>query len=209
MRPNLAILALLLPVTGCVVAPAAGPGYPAPYGGVQAEAYYPGYAYNGGSPTLLVEGVTWPLIYFGGAWGYYDGYHHWHRAPEAVWRHLEARHPGGQGLRPYGGGQYGHPSGGNFGREHPGGGYPVGGHPGGGYPQGGYPQGGHPGGGYPQGGYPQGGHPGGGYPGGGHPGGAVPAGGQTAPVHGGQQGGGGGGGHAASGGQSRHEDQHH
>ena len=66
----------------------------------EAEAY-PGYSYNEGSPTLMVEGAALPLIFFGGAWGYHDGYRQFHRAPDRVWRHLETQHPRGNGLRPY------------------------------------------------------------------------------------------------------------
>jgi hypothetical protein len=123
MRHGFAFAALLrplalLPLAGCVVAPPPGPppyaaypppGYPPAV--VQTDPGYPGYAYNNGSPTLYVEGVTWPLIYFGGGWGYWDGYHHWHRAPDAVWRHLNGLHPGGAGYRPWGGGPYGRPEG--------------------------------------------------------------------------------------------------
>jgi len=116
MRYSLTFAALMLPLAGCVVAPPQPspygyppPGDPAAYG--QQDLAYPGYAYNGGSPTLVVEGVTWPLIFYGGGWGYWDGYHRWHGAPGAVARHLEMRHPGGVGYRPYGGGQFGRPVG--------------------------------------------------------------------------------------------------
>jgi hypothetical protein len=80
------------------------PGYPAPayppagYPVAQPDPYatiYPGYAYNDGAPTLLVAGVVFPLILVGGAWGYWDGGHHWIRAPDAVFRHLEARRAAG------------------------------------------------------------------------------------------------------------------
>jgi len=124
MRHGLALAALLIPLAGCVVAPApvapyGGPGYPGGYPGGNppggypgADAVYPGYAYNDGSPTLIVEGVTWPLVFWGGGWGYWDYYHRWHGAPPAVWRHLEGRMPGGVGLRAYGGGAWGRPAGG-------------------------------------------------------------------------------------------------
>ena len=109
MRLHLAFAALMLPLAGCVVAPA-NPYY-APAFVAPAEFGYPGYAYNGGSPTLVVGGATWPLIFYGGGWGYWDGYHRWHRAPDAVWRHLDQRHPGGAGYRAFGGGGYGRPGG--------------------------------------------------------------------------------------------------
>ena len=81
MRIGFALAALLLPLGGCVV-----PGQPVGYGYAQPEYGYPGYAYNSGSPTLMVEGASVPLIYFGGSWGYYDGYRRFHRAPEGVYR---------------------------------------------------------------------------------------------------------------------------
>jgi hypothetical protein len=117
MRLRLARAALLLPLAGCVVPPDAGPapypypppGYPTPY--AQPDLAYPGYAYNNGSPTLFIDGVTWPLVFYGGVWGYWDGYHRWHGAPDPVGGWLAARHPGGAGYRPYGGGQWGRPGG--------------------------------------------------------------------------------------------------
>jgi hypothetical protein len=118
MRYGLAYAALLLPLAGCVVpAPApyypqpayVQPGYAAPY--PQADYAYPGYAYNNGSPTLAVEGVTWPLIFYGGGWGYWDGYHRWHGAPGGIAFNLNRLHPGGVGYRPFGGGQFGRPGG--------------------------------------------------------------------------------------------------
>ena len=112
MRHGLALVALLLPLSGCVVPP-----QPVGYGyGYQEQGYpggdynYPGYSYNDGSPTLVVEGAPMPLIYFGGAWGYYDGARRWHRAPDGVDRHLAQRFPGGAGYRPWGGG-FGRPEG--------------------------------------------------------------------------------------------------
>ncbi len=129
MRHGLTLAFLLVPLAGCVVPPVAPyssyPGaYPGPYAG--AEGGYPGYAYNDGSPTLLVEGATLPLIFYGGGWGYWDGYHRWHRAPEGVGRHLEGRYPGGVGFRGYGGGGFaGRPEG--FRGGYPAGGYPAGG----------------------------------------------------------------------------------
>lgn len=116
MRYRLAFAAMLLPLAGCVVPPPGPyaaypqPGYPTPY--PQPEFAYPGYAYNDGSPTLVVEGVTWPLIFYGGGWGYWDGYHRWHGAPGPVGNWLNARHPGGVGYHPWGGGPYGRPGGG-------------------------------------------------------------------------------------------------
>ncbi len=117
MRLGFALAALLLPLAGCVVPPQpVGYGYvpqPVGYGyAPQPEYGYPGYAYNNGAPTLVVEGATVPLIYFGGSWGYYDGYRQFHRAPDNVYRQLEQRHPGGVGYHPYAGGGYGRPVGG-------------------------------------------------------------------------------------------------
>jgi len=130
MRHGLVLATMLLPLAGCYVAqPApnygyaapgyAQPGYPppgyppasyGPYGNV-----YPGYSYNDGAPTLFVDGAVVPLILAGGGWGYYDAHRNWHRAPDAVSRHLEQQraavatfHPGGGGYpqpRPGGGAQ--------------------------------------------------------------------------------------------------------
>ena len=174
MRPGLALAALLLPLSGCVVPPQPlgyGYGYPQggyPQGGYPQPAYpqpaypqagYPqpgidyadqGYAYNDGSPTMVVEGATLPLIFYGGGWGYWDGYHRWHRAPEGVERHLNDRFPGGAGYHPWGGGQPGRPEGQRVG-GYPGGGNSWANRPGGGGPGGGG-QGAGPGGGFrPQG----------------------------------------------------------
>jgi hypothetical protein len=106
MRRGLALAALLLPLSGCYVAPPgpgygyAQPGYPQPGYGYAQPGYpqagypqpgyppptdpygnvYPGYSYNDGAPTLFVDGAVLPLIFFGGAWGYYDGRHEFHRA---------------------------------------------------------------------------------------------------------------------------------
>jgi hypothetical protein len=118
MRRGLILTAIFLPLAGCVAPGAPGYGYAQPgyaqpgYGqpvdagtgyADEAEAY-PGYSYNDGSPTLMVEGAAMPLVFFGGSWGYYDGYRQFHRAPDRVWRHLETQHPRGNGLRPYNGG---------------------------------------------------------------------------------------------------------
>jgi hypothetical protein len=128
MRYRLAFAALLLPLTGCIVAPPPPPPYGYPV--ATPEFGYPGYAYNNGSPTYIDGGVTWPLIFWGGGWGYWDGYHHWHGAPGPVGNWLSGRHPGGVGYHPFGGGPYGRPVGlrGGF----PGGprGYGAGGRPG-------------------------------------------------------------------------------
>jgi hypothetical protein len=104
MRRVLWLASLLLPLGGCYVAPAgagyenAPPGYPpAGYSPPPYDPYasaYPGYSYNGGSPTFLEGGVAVPLVLFGGEWGYYDHGRHWHRAPEGVSRNLEAHRAG-------------------------------------------------------------------------------------------------------------------
>jgi hypothetical protein len=163
MRHGLALVALLLPLGGCVVPPQPvgyGYGYPQP-GYPDQDGGYPGYAYNDGSPTLAVEGATVPLIFYGGSWGYWDGSRNWHRAPDRIGRQLEMRHPGGVGYRPWGGGQFGRPGGfrpGEPGGFRPGGYRPegrVGGFPGGGNPYAGRPGGPGPGGGYRPGGAPQ------------------------------------------------------
>ena len=102
MRHLPAVLALVLPLAGCVVPPD---------GGYAGEGGYPGYSYNSGAPTYVVEGVRQPLIYYGGSWGYYDTYRRFHRAPDHVHRQLEYRHPaGGGGYRPFFGGGYTRPA---------------------------------------------------------------------------------------------------
>jgi hypothetical protein len=117
MRRNLVLAALLLPLSGCYLPPQgptgyAQPGYPPP--GYPPQGYpqaaydpygnvYPGYSYNDGTPTLLVEGAPMPLIVVGGGWGYWDSRHNWHRAPDEISRHLEQQHASG-GFRPGGGG---------------------------------------------------------------------------------------------------------
>jgi hypothetical protein len=77
------------------------PGYD-PYGDAD-----PGYTYNGGAPTMIVAGAVVPLVVVGGAWGYYDGHHGWHRAPDQINRDIArqrddgaAYHPGGGGYPP-------------------------------------------------------------------------------------------------------------
>jgi hypothetical protein len=176
MRHGLALVALLLPLGGCVVPPQPvgyGYGYPQP-GYPDQDGGDPGYAYNDGSPTLAVDGATVPLIFYGGGWGYWDGSHGWHRAPDRIGRQLDMRHPGGVGYRPWGGGQFARPGGFRPGGE------PAGFRPGGYRPEGYGPRGYGPGG-YRPGGYRPdgrvGGFPGGGNPYAGRPGGPGPGGG--------------------------------
>ena len=115
MRRGPIFAMILLPLAGCVPPPG-GPGYgyggyPQPYqgGGYAPPVYgdpnagYSGYAYNDGAPYIVEEGVTLPLIFFGGAWGYYDRERHFRRAPEHVYRELQSRHPGGAGARVFSG----------------------------------------------------------------------------------------------------------
>jgi len=120
VRYRFARAALLLPLSGCVapgpyVAPAY-PGYAGPYAqpgyGYPSPGYgYPGYAYNDGAPTYFDNGADWPLVFYGGGWGYWDGYHRWHGAPPGVSRDLELRHPGGAGWHPDQRGPIGRPIG--------------------------------------------------------------------------------------------------
>lgn len=118
MRQGLAIAALLVPLAGCAyqpgpqpagwgyAPPAPGyvppaPGYAPDYGYDPGGELYPGYYYNNGAPSLVIEGNPLPLLFFDGGWGYYDGERRWHRAPERVWRDLDQRHPRGAGVRPF------------------------------------------------------------------------------------------------------------
>lgn len=108
MRRALIVVAALLPLTGCYVEPGSGygygqPGYQSPYG--EDPDVYPGYSYNDGAPYLMVEGVPLALIYFGGVWGYYDGYGRFIHAPDRLSHHLYGRFPGGHGARVYTGGR--------------------------------------------------------------------------------------------------------
>jgi hypothetical protein len=129
MRRDLVLAALLLPLSGCYVTQP-GPGYVQPgygyaqpgypptggYGYAQPayppaayDAYgnvYPGYSDNDGAPTLFVDGAVMPLVLFGGGWGYYDGQHNWHRAPDAVSHHLEQQRAAGGTFHPGGAGGY-------------------------------------------------------------------------------------------------------
>jgi endonuclease YncB( thermonuclease family) len=58
-----------------------------------------GVAYMAGQPTAVIGGETVFLVYAGVAgWGYWDGYHRWHRAPQQYAQHLNQYHPGGRGL---------------------------------------------------------------------------------------------------------------
>jgi hypothetical protein len=139
MRPHIALMALLLPLSGCVVPPdQAGygypgypgyaPGYPQPGypGAYPAPDYgYPGYSYYDGSPTLAVDGAVLPLIFYGGGWGYWDSGHNWHHAPDNVAHNLNQRYPGGAGFHAWGGSPGGRPPGGPPpGGRPPGGGFP-------------------------------------------------------------------------------------
>lgn len=108
MRRAILTLSLLLPLGACYVEPPPPVGYgyqqpppaayppPAPYG----YGAYPGYSYNDGAPIIVEGGVPVPLIFFGGAWGWYDGGHVWHRAPDPVMRDLDARRAGGAAFHP-------------------------------------------------------------------------------------------------------------
>jgi hypothetical protein len=163
MRYHFALVALLLPLSGCDVPPdqaGYGYGYPQPgYGAgyAQPDYGYPGFSYYDGSPALAVGGSTVPLIFYGGGWGYWDGGHNWHHAPEGVARNLDRRFPGGSGYHAWGGSPATHlggPSWGEGWQGHPGGLPPGGGwqgHAGGPTPGGGWE--GHPPGLPPGGGF--------------------------------------------------------
>ncbi len=105
MHFSRALAVVLLPLAGCVVAPEqVGYGYgyqtaPEPVAAYVPEPeVYPGYNYNQGTPTIVVEGAAVPLVYYSGSWGYYNQRRQWRRAPEPVWRHLEQRYPAGAGF---------------------------------------------------------------------------------------------------------------
>ena len=98
-------------------------GMPPPACGIPPAAA--GYAVMGGTPMVLLDGAWVAFTFAGGlGWGYYDGWHHWHRAPERYWGGLERRYPHGEGLRgsPRRGGPYGMPRSSAFrpGYQHPG-----------------------------------------------------------------------------------------
>jgi len=100
----LLLATVLLPVGSAYAQPYPPPGYPLPlpFPMVVVDPFgslYPGYAYNDGAPTLLIDGILFPLIFLGDEWGYYDPYHVWHRAPDAVYRHLEERRRAGVAFR--------------------------------------------------------------------------------------------------------------
>jgi endonuclease YncB( thermonuclease family) len=62
-----------------------------------------GITYVGDEPTAVIDGATVFLVYGGPVgWGYYDHYHHWHRAPDRFARHMDRFHPAGHGLHGYG-----------------------------------------------------------------------------------------------------------
>ena len=107
MRRALWWACLLLPLGGCYVdtpAPDYGyaqPGYPPPPPGSDPYAgAYPGYSYNNGAPVYDDAGVAVPLVFFGGAWGYYDHNRHWHSAPPGISRDMDVRRAGGGPYHP-------------------------------------------------------------------------------------------------------------
>ena len=125
MCRGLVLAALLLPLSGCYMPPQnvgydyAQPGYPAGAGyGYAQPAYgqpgygpsgddadiYPGYSDNDGAPSYFVDGAAMPLILLGGGWGYYDSQRDFHRAPDAISRHLERQRASGAAFRPRDGG---------------------------------------------------------------------------------------------------------
>ena len=61
-----------------------------------------GVTYIGDEQTLAIDGETVFLAYGGAVgWGYYDHYHHWHRAPDRFAHHMDRFHPAGRGLHGY------------------------------------------------------------------------------------------------------------
>ncbi len=104
MRYSPVFAVMFLPLAGCVVASdQGGYGYPtARYqtsGYVEEQEIYPGYHYNDGAPTIIVEGAPLPLTTYRGSWGYYDRRQRWQPAPEPVWRHIEQRQQGNPNMR--------------------------------------------------------------------------------------------------------------
>ena len=67
-----------------------------------------GVSYVGGVPSAMIDGQAVFLNYAGAAgWGYYDNFHHWRGAPTRYSMHMEHFHPGGAGIRGFGGGYHG------------------------------------------------------------------------------------------------------
>jgi hypothetical protein len=108
-RRGLWLATLLLPLSGCYMAPTdagygyAQPGYPT--GGYAPSPYdpyaaYPGYSENNGVPMIMEGGAAVPLVLYGGEWGFYDSGRHWQRAPEGVSRHMEERRATGGQFHP-------------------------------------------------------------------------------------------------------------
>jgi hypothetical protein len=108
MRRTFRFLPLLLPLAGCLPPPGdAGYGAPQYYGypqgyppGYAPGGGYPGYSYNDGVPSIAEGGVSLPLVFFGGEWGYYDHERRWRRAPEHIERDLERRRSEGAHFHP-------------------------------------------------------------------------------------------------------------
>lgn len=104
MRIISCLAAFAVPLCGCVVTPDGGygqaqspagyyaqPGYPPPPPGYAQPPGYVGYQDYAGQPVYYDGGVPYPLVLFGGEWGYYDHDRHWHRAPEDAHRRIEER----------------------------------------------------------------------------------------------------------------------
>jgi len=93
-----------------VIAAAMLPPQPSPYVLLPGDDGSDGIAYVGDAPVADIDGEQVFLIYGDDdlGWGYYDHGHRWHGAPDRFRHHMERFHPGGRGLRGYGGVHYDH-----------------------------------------------------------------------------------------------------
>ncbi len=93
-----------------VIAAAMLPPQPSAYVLMPGDDGSDGITYVGDAPVAEIDGEQAFLIYGDDdlGWGYYDHAHHWHGAPDRFRNHMERFHPGGRGLRGYGGVHYDH-----------------------------------------------------------------------------------------------------
>ena len=106
MKRCVFLVAAVLPVVGCTVQPGSitGPVFVPPSIQLPGIVAVPLEVDPG---VIIVGGVSFDPVFVGGTWGYYDGYHHFHNAPERDRARLEGRYPGGRGFVAHG--AAGHP----------------------------------------------------------------------------------------------------